>query len=464
MEDVEEYGIRDEISVEEFINFIAEEMYPAYPPFMKLFNNDKELIKQKLRENISCIKRVPKDVEEGTKGKYNIKDKSITFYSTKKVSIDDIRKDNNLKHIFVHESIHAVLSRKNTKKQAISGCSYNGKKNKMAIRGAFSKFCKLKGEKGLLKKIRFREDYFKMIDDTSVGTGLNEGFTVWLTEKIIGSEMEMDVYPLEKLYVDIISDLVGEEETIKIASGDYKLIASVLNMSRKELIFFLKSLDVASREAERLQVMKFGENKSKDIDIVINLYDIFHSYALFTFATRFIIPVHLKKIEKGGLNFKDLEMLCLNVSRVRSMNRISKFNKEDRIPKSQDVYMFLDEVLRDEFIEYTNSLSIEDLNDMEILGIDNMYEYIFELSEPLKIEEVDKKFIENIKAKSKQIMAKRAINKKINSFPMEAKNVSMNALVGSIFRAHDICETERKSVNRATRRAMKKQKRDNNHR
>ena len=101
---------------------------------------------------------------------------------------------------------------------------------------------------------------------------------------------------------------------------------------------------------------------------------------------------------------------------------------------------------------------------MEILGIDNMYEYIFELSEPLKIEEVDKKFIENIKAKSKQIMAKRAINKKINSFPMEAKNVSMNALIGSIFRAHDICETERKSVNRATRRAMKKQKRDNNHR
>ena len=65
MKVVEEERIIDEIDTEELIEFLVEELYSTYSPFMKLFNNDKEKMKQVLRENLSTIERVPEDREEG---------------------------------------------------------------------------------------------------------------------------------------------------------------------------------------------------------------------------------------------------------------------------------------------------------------------------------------------------------------------------------------------------------------
>lgn len=464
MKDVEEFGITDEISVEEFIKFIAEEMYPAYTPFMNLFDNDKEKIKEQLRENLSCIKRIPEEKEEGTAGKYNITKKTIVFYSKNRIGIEDIRRSNNLKHIFVHESIHVIFSKARSKKQTICGCSYNGRKNRKVIRGVVKKFCRFEGGKGLLQDFINRERFYRMIDDTSVGDGLNEGFTVWLTEKIIGTTMEMDVYPIDKPFVEMINDLVGEEETLKISSGDYNTIANVLNMSKDELVFFLKCLDVASKGYERVYQLDGYEKQNDEIDATISVFDMFYNYAQFVFVIRFIIPVYEKIVQENGLDYKTLENFCCMVSMFKSIDNTIKFGREDYIPRSHETYKYLDESLRDKFIKYTNAADITSLKDNEVLGIIGMYSFLFKKNDASRLDDVDKVFMNKIEEKVNEIHTKRAINKKINSVPMEANVVSMDATISSILKMEDIRESERKAINRATRRAMKKQRKGNNQR
>ena len=126
MKEVEEY-IDNEISVQELITFLVDEVYPNYTPFMNLFGNNPDRMKEILKSNISSIRRIPIDKKDGVAARYSLVYKEIHLCSKNKLSIEDIRKDNDMMHIVVHESIHAILVNARQKDLIITGCSTNGK-------------------------------------------------------------------------------------------------------------------------------------------------------------------------------------------------------------------------------------------------------------------------------------------------------------------------------------------------
>ena len=376
MKEVEEY-IDNEISVQELITFLVDEVYPNYTPFMNLFGNNPDRMKEILRANIGSIRRIPKEKKDGVAARYNITNKEIHFYSKNKLSIDDIRKNNDMMHIFVHESLHAILINARQKDLIITGCSANGKKNKKVIRGVFNDFFRLESKKGFLRRFLMKENFYRRIGDTYLGDGLNEGFTVWLTEKILGTEMSREAYRLEKYYVETIAELIGEEKTLKIADGDFHEIGKMLNMKDGDIVFFLKSLDIASSELAAIDASGDINNPGYETNRSMGLFDTFHGAAQFGFINGFIIPEYQKKIEKDGLDFKNLEKLCYIVSRFKGINEIAKFGKSDFVPKGQETYMMLEDYLEEKFIEFSNNTDISTLSDTEVMDINSIYDYIF---------------------------------------------------------------------------------------
>ena len=376
MKEVEEY-IDNEISVQELITFLVDEVYPNYTPFMNLFGNNPDRMKEILAANISSIRRIPIDKKDGVAARYSLVNKEIHFCSKNKLSIEDIRKDNDMMHIVVHESIHAILVNARQKDLIITGCSTNGKKNKKVIRGVFNEFIKLKSTKGFLRRFLMKENFYRRIDDTSLGDGFNEGFTVWLTEKILGTEMSREAYPLEKYYIETISELIGEEETLKIADGDFHKIGQMLNMKDGDVVLCLKSFDIASKEFAAIDACEDIENPGDETSRSIESFDTFYGIAQFGFINGFVIPEYQKKVEQEGLDFKNLEKLCYIVSRFKGINETTKFRRENFVPQGQETYMMLEDFLEEKFIEYSNITDINALSDTEVMDINSIYDYIF---------------------------------------------------------------------------------------
>ena len=216
------------------------------------------------------------------------------------------------------------------------------------------------------------------INDKNIGDGLNEGFTVWLTEKIIGTSMSKEAYTLEKIYIETIAELKGEKETIKIAGGNYNEIAELLNMSMGDFIIFVKSLDIASAEFSRIDTASDYENPSERTKIDMETFNLFHGSAQCIFIKEFIIPEFEERIEKEGLTFKNIESLCYIVSNFKGINETSKFGKDNYEPQGQQMYLDLENYLRAQCIDYSNEVNLDELSDIEIMDTHSIYDFVFD--------------------------------------------------------------------------------------
>jgi len=365
--------VKNEISVDELIDFLVNEIYPNYPQLMKLFNNDEEKVRGILKKNIKVIKRKSIHNEYGISAMYNVVTGEILIYSKEKIDIESLRNNNDLKHTIVHETIHALLKRTLGINHYVTGCSSNGQCNKKIIRGFFKDAFHLEGCDNVLKKLIAKKLFFMRINDENIGDGINEGFTVWLTEKLIGSKMSKDPYSFERTYIDTIERIKGEDSVLKFASGNYKEIADVLNMSEVDSLFFLKSIDIASSEINRVN----PENQDYETKHSMWLFDSFQTAAQEMFVDNFLIPEYVKKLENDGVNCSTLEALCYILSGFRGIYEMSKSDDEEAKPMCEKSYKKIERLLSKTFIKYSYIAVGDNFSVDEIICLYGIYDYIY---------------------------------------------------------------------------------------
>lgn len=451
MKDVKDEVIKNEVTVKELVEFLTNDMYPNYKPLIDMFGGVEE-IKEILYKNIKSIKRINKDVDAGEYAWYDPKKREITIVLKQKIDIDTIKKDNTLKNTIVHESIHAIFAEIKGKRNIRTGCDSINKSNISKIRGVMSGFVKYEGKKSLFKNILNRERFFKLIGDKRVGDGLNEGITVWLTKKIVGTDVEdKAIYPLEEALVEIIEELKGEKEVLKIAKGDYSKIAQMFNLTENGLILFLKSFDVAARSYANIGEFENPNEISEKDEMFIYFFNIFWPKAQDIFVNAFVIPELERKMKDEGITINNLDLLCRISGRLRGIHEFTKFNGANEQSRGEKGFKIFEEYKINKFIEYSNNVDVDNLSEVDILNIKQLFDYVLLYCDKESASKINMQFYKKVNEQDRFIRQKINIaNALVNGSTTGLDDIAKNIIKSRKVLPSDVTE------NRAARRAAKK--------
>lgn len=196
----------------------------------------KDFVRKRLEIN---LKKVYTDISSSNlnTGLYDMENSSITIFSSNESSrpltIADIENNKKLKHMILHESIHAIFRR--TKEE----CQAYG----------------IEDGTGVL-------EFYK--NNQELGRGFNEGLTEWICQKAGYGEQ---AYSAEKGIMKILELAIGEDAVMQLANGDIKgNIAELLKMSKAESLQTIALVDNIYHNEQRVSEQMVLESEDIELD------------------------------------------------------------------------------------------------------------------------------------------------------------------------------------------------------
>lgn len=198
----------------------------------------KDFVRKRLEIN---LEKVYIDISSNNvnTGLYDMKNSCITIFSstdsTRPLTIADIENNKKLKHMILHESIHAIFRRTKEECQAFG----------------------IEDGTGVL-------EFYK--NNQELGRGFNEGLTEWLCQKAGYGEQ---AYATEKNIMKILELAIGEDTVMQLANGDIKgNITQLLQMSKVECLQTIALVDNIYQNEQRTSRMNQInlENEDSELD------------------------------------------------------------------------------------------------------------------------------------------------------------------------------------------------------
>ena len=196
----------------------------------------KDFVKQRLEKNLEKV-YTDISISNFNTGLYDMENSIITIFSgneyTRPLTIADIENNKKLKHMILHESIHAIFRRTKEECQAYS----------------------IEDGTGVL-------EFYK--NNQELGRGFNEGLTEWICQKAGYGEQ---AYAAEKGIMKILELAIGEDAVMQLANGDIKgNIAKLLKMSRAESLQTIALVDNIYQNEQRTTDKMNLENEDMELD------------------------------------------------------------------------------------------------------------------------------------------------------------------------------------------------------
>lgn len=358
--------IENEISPSELCNFIVDEVFSKYPQFIKILGGaDKTKIK--LKSNVLSVRRFPKE-KGNTKAEYDLWQKVINIYSVNKISMNDIKKNNKLLHMLVHESIHAVLNTSKGLNDICTGCYRASRNYKSIIREAFKFEVSSPKSNGIIGKKIAKEKYFKDMGDKEMGEALNEGLTEWLVKKMLGEKRWKGNYEVELEFIATIEKVKGADTVLTFAAGDYNSMMRILHMRPSEIVVFLKCLDMASKYRN---YMTSEERRNLTIEGMKSFYD-FHVVSEKIFIEKFLLN-EIATVNDLNVSTKLVFKIYNGVATMHQIDKISNKNYGFTSIRYDDVFLKLRENIEDLFVLNSNYVNILKTSNSEIAALFMMY-------------------------------------------------------------------------------------------
>ena len=197
----------------------------------------KDFVRRRLEIN---LKKVYTDISDSNvnTGLYDIENSCITIFksnnSTTPLTIADIENNKKLKHMILHESIHAIFRR--TKEE----CENYG----------------IEDGTGILEFYNNGQE---------LGRGFNEGLTEWICQKAGYGEAS---YTSEKNIIKILELALGEDAIMQLASGNIKEnIARLLQMSKVECLQTIALIDNIYQNEQRVSAINQNVLDYEDVEL-----------------------------------------------------------------------------------------------------------------------------------------------------------------------------------------------------
>lgn len=217
------------------INF-AEKTLNKCEAFTKVYGKD--FVRKRLEKN---LEKVYTDISSSNPNTalYDMENSCITIFSEnnldKLLTVDDIENNKKLKHLILHESIHAIFRR--TKEE----CQEFGIEDGTGILEFYS-------------------------NEQELGRGFNEGLTEWICQKAGYGEQS---YDSEKGIIKILELAIGEEAVMNLAKGDIKgNVAKILQMNEVECLQVMALVDNIYQNERKIH--ELGEMNSDNENIELD--------------------------------------------------------------------------------------------------------------------------------------------------------------------------------------------------
>lgn len=217
------------------INF-AEKTLNKCEAFTKVYGKD--FVRKRLEKN---LEKVYTDISSSNPNTalYDMENSCITIFSEnnldKLLTVADIENNKKLKHLILHESIHAIFRR--TKEE----CQEFGIEDGTGILEFYS-------------------------NEQELGRGFNEGLTEWICQKAGYGEQS---YDSEKGIIKILELAIGEEAVMNLAKGDIKgNVAKILQMNEVECLQVMALVDNIYQNERKIH--ELGEMNSDNENIELD--------------------------------------------------------------------------------------------------------------------------------------------------------------------------------------------------
>lgn len=210
------------------INFVEKTLNEC-ELFKKVYGED--FVRKKLETNLENVYINISNCNSNT-ALYDMENSSITIFSNKPLDIFDIENNKKLKHLMLHEAIHAIFRRTREECEKID----------------------IEDGTGVLE----------FQNNQEIGRGFNEGLTEWICQK---AGYGQQAYMAEKNIIRILELAVGEDAVMQLANGDIKgNVAQLLKMSKVECLQMIALVDNVYQNEEKTSMEKHTilDNKSKE--------------------------------------------------------------------------------------------------------------------------------------------------------------------------------------------------------
>ena len=210
------------------INFVEKTLNEC-ELFKKVYGED--FVRKKLETNLENVYINISNCNSNT-ALYDMENSSITIFSNKPLDIFDIENNKKLKHLMLHEAIHAIFRRTREECEKID----------------------IEDGTGVLE----------FQNNQEIGRGFNEGLTEWICQK---AGYGQQAYMAEKNIIRILELAVGEDAVMQLANGDIKgNVAQLLKMSKVECLQMIALVDNVYQNEEKTSMQKHTilDNKSKE--------------------------------------------------------------------------------------------------------------------------------------------------------------------------------------------------------
>lgn len=217
------------------INFV-ERTLNGCETFSKVYGKD--FVRKRLEKN---LEKVYTDISSSNSNTalYDMDNSCITIFSgnnsVKSLTVADIENNKKLKHLILHESIHAIFRR--TKEE----CQEFG----------------IEDGTGILEFYNNGQE---------LGRGFNEGLTEWICQKAGYGEQS---YDSEKDIVKILELAIGEEAVMELAKGDIRgNVANILQMNKVECLQVMALVDnIYQKERKIYEIGEINaDNENIELD------------------------------------------------------------------------------------------------------------------------------------------------------------------------------------------------------
>ena len=216
------------------INFV-EKTLNGCETFSKVYGKD--FVRKRLEKN---LEKVYTDISSSNSNTalYDMDNSCITIFSVnnsvKSLTVADIENNKKLKHLILHESIHAIFRR--TKEE----CQEFG----------------IEDGTGILEFYNNGQE---------LGRGFNEGLTEWICQKAGYGEQS---YDSEKNIIKILELAIWEEAVMRLAKGDIRgNVAKILQMKKVECLQLMALVDNIYQNERKIHEIGEMDSDNENIEL-----------------------------------------------------------------------------------------------------------------------------------------------------------------------------------------------------
>ena len=216
------------------INFV-EKTLNGCEAFLKVYGKD--FVRKRLEKN---LEKVYTDISSSNSNTalYDMENSCITIFSgnnsDKSLTVADIENNKKLKHLILHESIHAIFRR--TKEE----CQEFG----------------IEDGTGTLEFYNNGQE---------LGRGFNEGLTEWICQKAGYGESS---YISENGIIKILELAIGEEAVMELAKGDIRgNVAKILQMKEVECLQVMALVDNIYQNERKIHEISEMNSDNENIEL-----------------------------------------------------------------------------------------------------------------------------------------------------------------------------------------------------